>query len=410
MQLRPGPAWLHQRWCWPWAGGPGAAAPARPQRVTAAGRRRRWGPSARPHTGGLDVIAEHWGMKGSLLETGGHSQPWISAGGWEHPTHAPLVLSSLRKNSQFLHAQKSWRFSVSPESFDQLPGDTPAPRAVTPFRQLLSCPVLSPFPGSQRDVRGRRQRLAEGPWLPAINRKREMDFSANWAFHKQSEGPTRDGGSSAEPGLGFTAVYHIFLLSFPLWLSSSRFLFSCMQIWDELSAVGWAAAIPSWDAPAGAGSEQTSSHGSCALLSQGAKCQNSLKSFPNLNPGPVRLPLLWSTPEPTGTQASNFLCNQDLRKYRLTPRAERTGWGGDAGLSTCFSLAAACSAPAPLPIPPWRAWQLHYFPVISARLKKHEMRGLAVQHPSIHPSIPPGWTEQLHTLAPSVTYARVPGH
>lgn len=86
--------------------------------------------------------------------------------------------------------------------------------------------------------------MAEGPWLPAINRKREMDFSANWAFHKQSEGPTRDGGSSTEPGLGFTAVYHIFLLSFPLWLSSSGFLFSCMQIGDELSAVGWAAAIP----------------------------------------------------------------------------------------------------------------------------------------------------------------------
>lgn len=39
-----------------------------------------------------------------------------------------------------------------------------------------------------------------------------MDFSANWAFHKQSEGPTHDGGSSAEPGLGFTAVYRIFLL------------------------------------------------------------------------------------------------------------------------------------------------------------------------------------------------------
>lgn len=71
-----------------------------------------------------------------------------------------------------------------------------------------------------------------------------MDFSANWAFHKQSEGPTRDGGSNTESGLGFTAVYHIFLLSFPLWLSSSGFLFSCMQIGDELSAVGWAAAIP----------------------------------------------------------------------------------------------------------------------------------------------------------------------
>lgn len=133
-----------------------------------------------------------------------------------------------------------------------------------------------------------------------------MDFSANWAFHKQSEGPTRDGGSSTEPGLGFTAVYHIFLLSFPLWLSRSGFLFSRMQIGDELSAVGWAAAIPNWDAPAGVGSRQASSHGSCALLSQGAKCQNSLQSLPKLNPGPDKFPLLWSTPEPTGTQASNF--------------------------------------------------------------------------------------------------------
>lgn len=133
-----------------------------------------------------------------------------------------------------------------------------------------------------------------------------MDFSANWAFHKQSEGPTRDGGSSTEPGLGFTAVYHIFLLSFPLWLSSSGLLFSCMQIGDELSAVGWAAVIPESDAPAGAGSGQASSQGSCALLSQGAKCRNALQSFPNLNPGAVRFPLFWSTPVPTSTQASNF--------------------------------------------------------------------------------------------------------
>lgn len=131
-----------------------------------------------------------------------------------------------------------------------------------------------------------------------------MDFSANWAFHKQSEGPTRDGGSSTEPGLGFTAVYHIFLFSFPLWLSRSGFLFSCVQIGDELRAVGWAAAIPNWDDAAGAGSGQASSHGSRALLSQGAKCQNSLQSFPNA--GPVKFALLWSTPGPTGTQASNF--------------------------------------------------------------------------------------------------------
>lgn len=122
-----------------------------------------------------------------------------------------------------------------------------------------------------------------------------MDFSANWAFHKQSEGPTRDGGSSTEPGLGFTAVYHIFLLSFPLWRSSSGFLFSCMHIGDELSAVGWAAAIPNgipWDVPAGSGSGQASSHGSCALLSQCAKCQNGLQPFPSLNPGPVVFLLL----------------------------------------------------------------------------------------------------------------------
>lgn len=194
------------------------------------------------------MFGEYRGLKGSLLETGGHSQPWISAGGCEHPTHTASVLSSLRENSQFLHAQgsqKGWGCPVSPESFDQLPGDTPAPQDRYPIPES-SCTALCSAPSSvsQRDVRGRRQPLAEGPWLPAINRKREMDFSANWAFHKQSEGPTRDGGSSTEPGLGFTAVYHIFLLSFPLWLSSSGFLFSCMQTGDELSAVGWAAAIP----------------------------------------------------------------------------------------------------------------------------------------------------------------------
>lgn len=89
---------------------------------------------------------EHCGLKGSLLGTGGHSQPWISAGGCEHHTHTPSVLSSLRKNSQSLHAQESqkgWGCSVSPGSFDQLPGDTPGwlPRS----RELMSCPVLSPF-------------------------------------------------------------------------------------------------------------------------------------------------------------------------------------------------------------------------------------------------------------------------
>lgn len=71
-----------------------------------------------------------------------------------------------------------------------------------------------------------------------------MDFSANWAFHKQSEGPTHDGGSSAEPGLGFTAVYHIFLLSFPPQLAGSAFLFSRVQTGTEPSAVRRAAAIP----------------------------------------------------------------------------------------------------------------------------------------------------------------------
>lgn len=106
-------------------------------------------------------------------------------------------------------------------------------------------PGLSPSSVLLRDVRRRRQPLAErGPWLPAINRKREMDFSANWAFHKQSEGPTRDGGSSAEPGLGFTAVYRIFLLSFPPRLGSSGFLFSRVEMGAKLSTVRWAAAIP----------------------------------------------------------------------------------------------------------------------------------------------------------------------
>lgn len=66
------------------------------------------------------------------MEMGGHSQPWISAGGCEHPTRTPSVLSSLMKNNpQFLNAQgsqKGWGCSVSPESFDQLPGDTPAPQ------------------------------------------------------------------------------------------------------------------------------------------------------------------------------------------------------------------------------------------------------------------------------------------
>lgn len=60
-----------------------------------------------------------------------------------------------------------------------------------------------------------------------------MDFSANWAFHKQSEGPTRDGGSSAAPGPGFPAVYHIALLSLPPRLRSSGLLFSHVQIRPE---------------------------------------------------------------------------------------------------------------------------------------------------------------------------------
>lgn len=71
-----------------------------------------------------------------------------------------------------------------------------------------------------------------------------MDFSANWAFHKQSEGPTRDGGSSAEPGTGFTAVYHIFLLLFPPRLKSSGFLFSLVKTRAELSTAERAAEFP----------------------------------------------------------------------------------------------------------------------------------------------------------------------
>lgn len=71
-----------------------------------------------------------------------------------------------------------------------------------------------------------------------------MDFSANWAFHKQSEGPTRDGGSSAEPGTGFAAVYHIFVLLFPPQLQSLGFLFSLVKTGAEQSTAGWAAEFP----------------------------------------------------------------------------------------------------------------------------------------------------------------------
>lgn len=136
--------------------------------------------------------------------------------------------------------------------------------------------------------------LSRGPWLPAINRKREMDFSANWAFHKQSEGPTRDGGSGAEPGLGFTAVYRIFLLSFPPQLGSSGFLFSRVRVGAKLSTVRWAAAIPNlmhrgcscWSG-IGAGSIPW------VLCPAQPGCDvpaSPLKSLPNLKPGSRRAP------------------------------------------------------------------------------------------------------------------------
>lgn len=92
-----------------------------------------------------------------------------------------------------------------------------------------------------------------------------MDFSANWAFHKQSEGTTRDGGSSAEPGLGFTAVYHIFLLLFPPRLGSSGFLFSHVKTGAEPGTVGWVLPSPACctqGAPTRAGLGQAASRGS----------------------------------------------------------------------------------------------------------------------------------------------------
>lgn len=178
-----------------------------------------------------------------------------------------------------------------------------------------------------------------------------MDFSANRAFHKQSEGPTRDGGSSTEPGLGFTAVYHIFLLSFPLWLSSSGFLFSCMQTGDELGAVGWAAAIPSW----------------------GCSCWSRIRAgivpwvLCPAQPGckvPEQSPIISKhkhrsrqTPfalEHTRTHwhtSPQFLCNQDLRKYSLTPRAEK-GWveGGCWALHL-FLISSSLFSASPAPHP-----------------------------------------------------------
>jgi len=101
-----------------------------------------------------------------------------------------------------------------------------------------------------------------------------------------------------------------------------------------------------------------------------------------LNPAPAGLLEVWSTqPSPavsglsapgqpftsqtSPAQKPPISRQSGLKKIQADPeRWERTGGGGSAGLSACFSLAAACSASSPLPVPPWRARRLRYFPAM----------------------------------------------
>lgn len=59
--------------------------------------------------------------------------------------------------------------------------------------------------------------------------------------------------------------------------------------------------------------------------------------------------------------------------------------GGKAGLSVCFSLAAACSVPSLLPCPTPVSSAAPVFPSDGLTLSNnHEMRDLVVEHPLIH--------------------------